>query len=210
MRNYRLHFIRHGLIEANFTGQYIGRLDVPLCRRGLEELAEKRARYEYPAVGRVYVSPMQRCRQTAAILYPDQETVVVDNLAECHFGVFEGRYPDELKSDPAFVKWLENSAANPPEGGEGVEEFAGRCIAAFGQIFKDMMGDKVYEAAAITHGGVIATLRAAMAFPRQGMLQWKTKSGEGYTVLIAPDLWMRSGTVEVFGAVPARERAQQG
>ena len=81
MRNYRLHFIRHGLIEANFTGQYIGRLDVPLCRRGLEELAEKRARYEYPAVGRVYVSPMQRCRQTAAILYPDQETVVVDNLA---------------------------------------------------------------------------------------------------------------------------------
>ena len=91
-----------------------------------------------------------------------------------------------------------------------MEEFAGRCIAAFGQIFKDMMGDKVYEAAAITHGGVIATLLAAMAFPRQGMLQWKTKSGEGYTVLIAPDLWMRSGTVEVFGAVPARERAQQG
>lgn len=205
MRNYRLHLIRHGLIEANFTGQYIGRLDVPLCHRGVEELIQKRRQYDYPEVGKVYVSPMQRCRQTAAILYPEQDTVVVDDLAECHFGVFEGRFPDDLKNDPAFVDWLRDSNANPPEGGESMEEFAGRCIAAFGQVFKDMMGDRVFEAAVITHGGVISTLLAAMAFPRRDMLHWKTRSGEGFTILIAPDLWMRSGTVELYDTVPSLE-----
>lgn len=206
MRNYRLHLIRHGLIEANFTGQYIGQLDVPLCKRGVRELVEQKEQADYPLVGRVYVSPLQRCRQTAQILYPQQDVVVVDALAECHFGVFEGKTAGELRDDPDFALWLADSAAHPPKGGESTQEFQLRCLRGFQSIFEDMMREKIYSAAAVTHAGWISTLLASIAFPRREVSYWRSKAGEGYTVLISPDLWMRGQTVEIYDTVPSLER----
>ena len=38
MVTYKLHFIRHGMTEGNRVGRYVGRMDLPICREGREEL----------------------------------------------------------------------------------------------------------------------------------------------------------------------------
>ena len=59
--------IRHGKTQGNLEYRYIGsRTDESLCPQGIAELKQK----QYPAVVRVFVSPMKRCLETAAFLYP--------------------------------------------------------------------------------------------------------------------------------------------
>ena len=59
--------IRHGKTAGNLAGRYIGcRTDEPLCPEGIAQLRMGR----YPAVERVFASPLRRCRETARLLYP--------------------------------------------------------------------------------------------------------------------------------------------
>ena len=47
MKNYRLHFIRHGLTGANRQGAYAGRrTDVELAPEGIRELLQLKERYQ--------------------------------------------------------------------------------------------------------------------------------------------------------------------
>ena len=57
--------IRHSKTAGNLMGRYIGTTDEPLCEEGIR-LLENRS---YPAAELVYVSPMKRCRETAALIY---------------------------------------------------------------------------------------------------------------------------------------------
>ena len=79
--------IRHGKTKGNLEGRYIGcRSDEPLCPEGRADLKQR----VYPAVSRVYASPMRRCLETAGLLYPDAPVEIVPDLRECDFGTFEG------------------------------------------------------------------------------------------------------------------------
>lgn len=79
--------IRHGKTAGNLAGRYIGcRTDEPLCSEGIAQLREGR----YPAVERVFASPLRRCRETARLLYPAMEMEIVEDFRECDFGAFEG------------------------------------------------------------------------------------------------------------------------
>ena len=79
--------IRHGKTAGNLAGRYIGcRTDEPLCPEGIAQLREGR----YPAVERVFASPLRRCRETARLLYPAMEMEIVEDFRECDFGAFEG------------------------------------------------------------------------------------------------------------------------
>ena len=82
----RWFLIRHGKTQGNLEHRYIGnRTDEPLCEQGIAELKTK----HYPMVQRVFVSPMKRCLETAALLYPGVPVDVVDDFRECDFGDFE-------------------------------------------------------------------------------------------------------------------------
>ena len=61
----KLWLIRHGLTRLGEEKRYQGVLDEPLSERGRAEL--RRADF---APAHVYVSPMRRARETAAILFP--------------------------------------------------------------------------------------------------------------------------------------------
>ena len=87
MKGYRISLIRHGRTEANDKGIYIGRTDYPLSQKGISELYNKLDEFEYPHVGKVYSSPLQRCTETAEILFPDSSVQIVENLiahCRCH------------------------------------------------------------------------------------------------------------------------------
>ena len=80
--------IRHGKTQGNIEQRYIGcRTDESLCSQGVESLKEK----EYPAVQRVFVSPMKRCRETAELIYPGVPAEMIDDFRECDFGEFENK-----------------------------------------------------------------------------------------------------------------------
>ena len=87
-----VYLIRHGKTAGNLTGRYIGATDEPLCSQGIAELQTR----AYPAVQRVFVSPMKRCGETASLLYPGVKQTVVHDLRECDFGLFEGKNYAEM------------------------------------------------------------------------------------------------------------------
>lgn len=168
-----VYLIRHGQTQGNLERRYIGSTDQPLCGQGREALAGK----QLPAVGAVYVSPLRRCRETAALLYPDMPQQIVEDLRECDFGAFEGRAYEELKDDPAYQVWLDTAGASAPPGGESRTDMARRTAAAFRDIAaRHAAGDAI---ALVVHGGTIMALLEALEDSRQ-FYRWQVPNGGGF------------------------------
>lgn len=120
--------IRHGKTAGNLAGRYIGcRTDEPLCPEGIAQLREGR----YPAVERVFASPLRRCRETARLLYPAMEMEIVEDFRECDFGAFEGLSYADLNGRADYQAWLDSGGEAPFPGGESKAEFSRRCVRAF-------------------------------------------------------------------------------
>ncbi len=200
MRTYKIHLIRHGLTDGNLKGQYIGRTDLPVTPEGVKELQMLKDSIEYPNVPLLYSSPMLRCRQTAKILFPDNEITVIDNLREYDFGDFEGKTAAELEIDPAYLEWTSGRATCTPNG-EDNAEFAGRIALGINEVIRDMMEKSVYRSAVIMHGGTIMTFLAACGLPRRHLTEWATGNGRGYTILVDPSIYSRTGAVEVIDII---------
>lgn len=202
MITYKMHFIRTGKTSNGPGRQYVGQLDLPLSDEGTQELEALQSKFDYPAVQAVFVSPLDRCIQTADLLYPDTWQLTVDDLADMDLGDFAGSRFEELQGDEAFLRWLDNSRENPPPGGEDADSFQSRIVRAVAGIFRAMMDEKLQNVAVITHGGVIMSLLAGIALPKRPLQQWMTPNGQGYTLLFTPQMWMRDGCAEVYGPVP--------
>jgi len=201
MKTYKIHLIRHGLTEGNSFGQYIGqRTDLPLSASGVEELRLLKESYEYPDIDILYSSPMLRCRQTAAVLYPGYEVNTVDNLIEYDFGEFEGKTAAQLETVPEFIDWASGKESAPPKG-EKNEDFIKRVCFGFNEIVRDMMEKGVTSAGVIMHGGAIMMLLAATAVPRRQTVEWTSDAGKGYSVMVTPSLYHSSGIIEVYDII---------
>ena len=201
MKTLKIHLIRHGMTDANFEGRYIGcRTDLPLAPEGLQELRLLKENLEYPKAQLVYSSPMLRCRQTAAVLFPDLGLKTVENLKEYDFGEFEGKTAAELEYHPDFLPWTSGKLAAPPEG-EDNTEFIKRVCIGLNQIVLDMLENGWSESAVIMHGGAIMTLLRATAVPRRHTVEWTADNGRGYSLLITPSLYHKSGIVEVYDEI---------
>ena len=70
-----IYLLRHGLTEYNAQKRYQGQRDIPLSAEGLSQL--RRADID-PKV--VYITPLQRTAQTARVLFPEAELVVVKDF----------------------------------------------------------------------------------------------------------------------------------
>lgn len=211
MVTYKVHLIRHGTTSGNMEGRYIGRTDLPLCQEGRERLEFLKKEYEYPKAEIVISSPLQRCLQTADILYPDTYFESWSEFIEYDFGAFDGKSIDELRSVPEFEKWVESGMAQTPPGGESTEQFMRRVVEGMNRLLHYMMEERVYSTALITHGGVISTLLYGMGVPKQDIEHCTVADGCGYTVLMTPQMWMRDRAFEVYGVIPygmTQEEAQ--
>ncbi len=201
MKTLRIHLIRHGVTDANIEGRYIGsKTDLPLSPEGLNELRLLKENGDYPEIESLYSSPMLRCKQTGAVLYPDKELIAVENLKEYDFGSFEGKTPFELESNPYFAEWTAGRLSAPPEG-EDNSDFIKRLCIGLNQIVLDMLERNATDAAVIMHGGAIMMLLGATAVPRHRPVEWTADAGRGYTLLITPSLYHKSGIVEVIDIV---------
>lgn len=210
MKNYRINFIRHGITDANLKGCYAGRTDYDLCPEGIRQLIDLRENYLYPEVQRVYSSPLSRCVQTAGILFPDHMPVIVQELTELDFGNFDGKTFEELSGREAFQLWMKDAYHNAPDGGETGEEFTFRLIGALRYIFGQMMEEGITDVAVVTHGGVIMNLLFAMGLPRSQFGQYSARNGEGFSVVLTPQMWMRDNAFEICGSIPVPKDYAEG
>ncbi|MBP3435882.1 MAG: histidine phosphatase family protein [Clostridia bacterium] len=201
MKNYKIHLIRHGMTEANEKGWYLGTTDLPLSPAGLRDLLDKKQEALYPEATRFYASPLSRCRQTLEVLYPGCEPTLLSGLAECDFGVWEGKSAAELQNDEEFQRWIRGELTDIP-GGEVMEIFQKRVMAAFESLVEEVMRNGDSDTVVCTHGGVIMLIMAAYALPRADMSAWGAESGCGFTLRVTPTLWMREPVAEAIDYVP--------
>jgi broad specificity phosphatase PhoE len=152
----RLILVRHALVDIPYQGRLVGSTDAPLAPEGLAQaraLAGRILRWKPDAC---VCSPMQRCRQTAAML-PSQLPLEVDpDLREIDFGQWENRvFAEAAAEQPALVeRWAAFDLDFAFPGGESIGQFLNRVHAA---------ADRLARAAAdtilvVSHSGVVRAL----------------------------------------------------
>lgn len=125
---------------------------------------------------------MLRCRQTAQILFPNEEAHLVEDFRECDFGDFENHNYLELTNLPSYREWLRSGGTGQFPGGEHPSAFQERCVKAF-----RLLGDSRQDFTIIAHGG---TLMAIMAYCCGGnFYDWQVENGRGF--LIQGSDWSR-------------------
>lgn len=173
-----IYLLRHGETTWNRERRYQGLTDIPLSDRGRALL--RRADF---SPERVYVSPLIRARETAAILFPEAEQVTVPDFQEMDFGAFEGRTAGEMADDPAYRAWVAGGCKGRCPGGETLAEFSDRVWAAFAKLLETEQERLVI----VAHGGVQMAILERYAKPHRDYFGWAAPCGGGF-VLDGPDL----------------------
>lgn len=202
MKTYTLYLFRHGLTKGNLNAQYIGHTDYPLTSNGIKDLQTIQAKHHYPPAEAVFVSPLKRARQSADIMYPKNNKIVIDNFIEYNFGEFEALTAADLKDNEAFHQWLRGDMYARPPYGESNAEFVQRICEAFEKVINGCVTEGVETIAIVTHAGVIMTLLACYGLPEAPMAHWQMDAGYGYQLRITPSLWMRDRKLEVVDTAP--------
>ena len=204
MKTYTVHLIRHAMTKENTEGKYIGQTDVEPTKEGLAQIKNLMDENEgYPYADVVISSPLKRCTETAKLIYPEKEPVIMQDLIEYDFGDFEGMTADELKDLDTFKDWISGvHHEEPVPFGESQKEFNDRICKCFIRIIEGIIKSGTRSTAIITHGGVIMSLMAAFAIPEAPMHEWLTPNGCGYTLRIDPSVWRMGQKLEAFAECP--------
>lgn len=208
MKSYTIYLIRHGLTKANTEARYVGHTDVPLSTQGIDGLKAIRCQAVYPPVEAVFTSPLKRAADSARMIYPDKEPIVIPDLIEYNFGEFEQCTAEELANNEAFTKWLRGDLNTRAPHGESNGEFAHRVCQAFEKIVESLIKTGTEHCAIITHAGVLMTILSAYGLPEAPMNQWMMDAGYGYKLRITPGIWSRGNKAEVIDTCPFPIRSE--
>lgn len=154
----KLYIIRHGQTDWNVEQRIQGRRDIPLNEMGRRQAAcLKEAMGTRPVVS-VFSSPLIRAGETAqAAAGPwNAPIVTVEELAEVHYGLWEGRKAEDLLTEDRerYEAWMRDPAGTAPPQGETLEQIRERCRKAWELIRKELTGDS----AIVSHGGILVHL----------------------------------------------------
>ncbi len=189
-----IYLLRHGATAYNAEGRYQGRTDVPLSAAGRAAL--NRADFSPETV---YVSPLSRTAETAAILFPGAEAVPVPALAEMDFGAFEGRSFREMEHNAAYRAWVEGGCGGRCPGGEDRETFSARVCGAFAHLVDQCLDHGAERLVIVAHGGVQMAALERFALPRRGYFEWSAPCGGGFVLDGAP--WRKRRMLDLAGEV---------
>ena len=118
---------RHGETAWSLTGQHTGsRTDLPLTERGARNAKRLGERLQNIWIPHVYVSPLQRARQTCDLAGFGAEAEVDPDLVEWDYGDYEGLTTPQIRqSVPGWTVWT-----HPCPGGESMADVTARADAA--------------------------------------------------------------------------------
>ncbi len=208
MKTYTIYLFRHGLTKGNLNAQYIGHTDLGLTTDSISSLRNIKAKFHYPAVEAVFSSPLRRCVQSAEIMFPKNNPIVINDLIEYNFGEFEGCTAEELKNNDDFKEWLRGDMHARPPYGESNAEFFARVCSAFEKIVDGIIKSGTQSAAIVGHAGVLMAILACYGLPEAPMAHWQMDAGYGFRLTVTPSLWMRANKLEVSDTAPVSAKEQ--
>lgn len=153
--------IRHGKTKGNEEKRYIGKnTDEELSDKGRSEISDKEKALRDLVSGEavIYSSPLKRAFQTASQIFYDKDICVIDELTEMDFGRFEGKNYEELKDDPAYMKWVNEGGREDFPDGETMDELTKRSMIG---LHKALSGAG-YESVIFCHGGNIMAIMSKL------------------------------------------------
>lgn len=202
MKTYKIYLIRNGFTKGTLEGKYIGHTDEDICDEGRKQITDLATTGYFPEVEAVFSSPLKRCTQTAKLIYPDKDPILMNEIMECNFGEFEGMTADELTDNEFFKEWLKGENDARPPFGESNGEFSTRICNGFIRIIEGLLKTGTRECAIITHGGIIMSWLAAFGLPEAPLTDWRCPSGCGYMLSLNASIWSRLRKVEVIDEIP--------
>lgn len=182
---------RHGETDWNQQGILQGWIDVTLNALGRKQARAMAASFDKLGFSAIWSSPLLRARETAEIIAPLIRLPYPkfhDGLMERNFGIFQGVPKSELAVlNPIELQLiLKRNPAGHFEGGETMDEFADRVLAALADIGSHYHGKKVLIT---THGWVMDVItRHISGLPRNAILNMKRKNGESLWVAVDRDV----------------------
>ena len=113
-----LWLVRHGETAWSLSGAHTSVTDIPLTEHGRERAVELRDYLKGKKFAAVFVSPMQRARETCDIAGYEDVAVVESALMEWNYGEAEGKTTPEMRAiyGADWSVW-----SSPLKGGETVE-----------------------------------------------------------------------------------------
>ncbi|MFI5285161.1 MAG: histidine phosphatase family protein [Candidatus Dormibacteria bacterium] len=93
----RIVIVRHGETEWSLEKRHTGRTDLPLTAEGRRQAQALVARLAGLAFAAVFVSPLQRARQTCELAGFGEPAVVDPDLLEWDYGEYEGLTSAEIQ-----------------------------------------------------------------------------------------------------------------
>jgi 2,3-bisphosphoglycerate-dependent phosphoglycerate mutase len=154
--------VRHGASAAAVPGEshemLEGRGDPPLSETGRAQAEAVGARLAPEGYRRIFVTPLQRTRQTADPLVraTGVEPVVIDDLVEVSLGDWEGGEfrIRAYQRDPLVMRALTEENWEVLPGAESMEGFAARVRRGLDRVAE--LSEPGESVVAFVHGGVIA------------------------------------------------------
>ena len=147
MKTYTVYLFRHGITKGNINAQYIGHTDYPLTTDSISALRNIKAKYHYPQVEAVFSSPLKRCIESADIMFPKNNPIVINDFIEYNFGEFEECTAKDLESNEDFKNWMRGGMEARPPYGESNAEFIHRICAAFEKVVEGLIKTQTQTAA---------------------------------------------------------------
>jgi probable phosphoglycerate mutase len=138
-----IYFIRHGETDWNREGRIQGQIDIPLNDAGHQQaIAISRGLRSFLRNTRIdlfVASPLTRARQTMGYLLrefdvPQNRVETEPAMLELAFGIWEGHFFKDLKTNPHYPKNPEERFRWRPQDGESYEEGLERVRQWIGRI----------------------------------------------------------------------------
>jgi probable phosphomutase (TIGR03848 family) len=156
--------VRHGRTAANGAGILAGWTEgVALDDLGRTQIGALATRLSPVPLRTVVTSPLQRCKETAAILLEGREDVTVNDderVGEVRYGEWSGRELKKLAKEPLWkvVQSHPSAMTFPGEDGESMRDMQARAVSAVRDWNGTLGGDAVYVV--VSHGDVIKAVLA--------------------------------------------------
>ena len=184
-----LFILRHGQIEGHGTRRFIGCTDIPLDDTGQEQAR----RWQVPLAAirfkQVYTSALTRCRETAALAYPDSAPIIDRRLNEINLGDWDGQDFEHIKTNypDLFEQRGRDIYGFRPPAGESFKDLFQRASLFFSELPLSS------HTLLVTHAGVIRAMRCFWAGEKmETLLSFKTHYGQLFVLAVRSNNYLFS------------------
>ena len=150
----KVYLLRHGHVDNGSEKRYLGRTDIPLDAKGIEQAKALHTYFKTISLDAVFTSPLKRCLQTTEIVCEERRLhyETVEAFSEIDMGDWENVPMAQIKSayPELYAQRGEDIEYFTPPHGESFHDLSARARYAFNAIMNHANGNILI----VAHAGV--------------------------------------------------------